>query len=150
VLLLLLLPRDLELLNVRTGVGWHSYRRPPPSVCPLALPPSSSLFICKRATPVCWSSLATQRPYAASSLCSRPSSSLVIRMRTAYTTSIHYRCTSSRSVLHSPVRTAVRTGRTAKIWSSPAVWTDCVKVVRPVHDFRGLGVDCSRLQSTAV
>ena len=47
------------------------------------------------------------------------------------------------SVLHSPVRT----GRTAKIWSSPGVWTDCAKVVRPVHDFRGLGPDCSRLQS---
>ena len=50
------------------------------------------------------------------------------------------------SVPHSPVQTAVRTGRTAKIWSSLAVWTDCVKVVRPVHDFRGLqstAVDCS-------
>jgi hypothetical protein len=47
------------------------------------------------------------------------------------------------SVPHSPVRTAVRTGRTAKIQSSPAVWTDCVNVVRPVHGFRGL-------QSTAV
>jgi len=30
------------------------------------------------------------------------------------------------SVLHSPVLTA-------KIWSSPAVWTDCAKVVRPVR-----------------
>jgi len=43
------------------------------------------------------------------------------------------------SVLHSPVRTAVRTGRTAKIWSS----TGCAKAVSPVHDFRGLGPDCS-------
>ena len=47
--------------------------------------------------------------------------------------------TPSRTVI-----AIVRTGWTVKIWSSPAVWTDCAKVVvRPVNDFRGLGPDCS-------
>ena len=48
--------------------------------------------------------------------------------------------------LFSPVQAALpntAAGRTAKIQSSPAVWTDCAKVVRPVYDFRGLGPDRS-------
>jgi hypothetical protein len=58
------------------------------------------------------------------------------------------RVSVSRSVLHSPVRTAVQTVWTGSVQSRPPVFLDWIKTVRPVRGFSGLqstAVDCSRL-----
>jgi hypothetical protein len=43
-----------------------------------------------------------------------------------------------RSVLHSPVRTAVQTVWTGSVQSRPPVFLDWIKTVRPVRGFSGL------------